>query len=195
MNFVSRVRYWLPLFPLLGLLGVTYWLNQQVLPEQEKPDNGKRHDPDAIMENFSAIRLDEQGKPRFIMAAKIMQHYPDDDSTLLEVPRLTMLSAHHPAIHLIARQGIVSSKGDEVFLHRDVEVLREARGRQSELTLHTEYLRIVPDRDWADTNHAVTVVDARNTIHAVGLEMDNKAHTLKLLSRVRSEHASPHQGG
>lgn len=190
MTLASRARHWLPLLPLLGLLGVTYWLNQQVQPEPDKPGNGERHDPDAIMENFSAVRLNELGTPHFIMAAKKMQHYPDDDSTLLEVPRLTMLSAGHPAIHLIARQGIVSSKGDEVFLHDDVEVLREASPRQSELTLHTEYLRIVPEREWADTDRAVAIADARNIIHAVGLEMDNKARTLKLLSRVRSEHAT-----
>jgi lipopolysaccharide export system protein LptC len=189
MTLASRARYWLPVLPLLGLLSVTYWLNQQVQPEQARPDNGKRHDPDAIMENFSAVRLNEQGVPRFIMAAKLMQHYPDDDSTVLEVPRLTALSAGRPAIHFIAKQGVVSSKGDEVFLHRDVEVLREASASQSELTLHTEYLRIVPDRDWVDTDRAVTLVDARNTLHALGMEMDNKARTLKLLSQVRSEHA------
>lgn len=188
MTFASRARYWLPLFPLLGLLGVTYWLNQQVQPESDKADNGKRHDPDAIMENFSAIRLNEQGAPRFIMAAEKMQHYPDDDSTTLEVPRLTLLSAERPAIHIVARQGVVSRRGDEVFLHHDVEVLREASAQQEELTLHTEYLHIIPDRDWADTDHAVTIVDAYNTVHATGLEMDNKARTLKLLSQVRSEH-------
>ena len=188
MTFASRARYWLPLFPMLGLLGVTYWLNQQVQPESAKLDSSKRHDPDAIMENFSAIRLNELGAPRFIMAAKKMQHYQDDDSTTLEVPRLTTLSAENPAIHIVARQGIVSSRGDEVFLHHDVEVLREASAQQEELTLHTEYLHIIPDRDWADTDHAVTIVDAYNTVHAIGLEMDNKARTLKLLSQVRSEH-------
>ena len=189
MTFASRVRYWLPLLPLLGLLGITYWLNLQVMPAPVKPDNGKRHDPDAIMENFSAIKLNEQGVPRFIMAARKMQHYPDDDSTTLELPRLTTLSAGRPAIHAIAKRGIVSSKGDEISLHGDVEVLREADGQQDELTLQTEYLRIVPDLDLASTDRAVTLVDARSTIHATGLEMDNKTRTLKLLSKVTSEHA------
>jgi len=188
MTFAPRARYWLQLLPLLGLLGATYWLNQQVQPESAKPDSSKRHDPDAIMENFSAIKLNELGVSRFIMAAKKMQHYPDDDSTTLEVPRLTSLSAERPAIHIIARQGVVSSKGDEVFMHNDVEVLREASAQQEELTLHTEYLHIVPNRDWADTDRAVTIVDAHNTVHATGLEMDNKARTLKLLAQVRSEH-------
>ncbi len=188
MTFASRARYWLPLVPLFGLLGVTYWLNQQAQPQPAGPDSSMRHDPDAIMENFSAIRLNDQGAPRFVMAAKKMQHYPDDDSTTLEVPRLTMLSPAQPAIHIIARKGIVSSRGDEVFLHDDVEVLREASAQREELTLHTEYLHIVPDRDWADTNHPVTIMDAHNTTHAIGLEMDNRARTLKLLSQVRSEH-------
>lgn len=189
MTFASRARYWLPLLPLLGLLGITYWLNLQVLPEPAKPDNGKRHDPDAIMENFSAVKLNEQGVPRFIMAAKKMQHYPDGDSTTLELPRLTTLSAGHPTIHTIAQRGIVSSKGDEIFLHGDVEVLREASGQRSELTLQTEYLHILPDDDIANTDRAVTIADADSTTHATGLEMDNKARTLKLLSKVRSEHA------
>jgi lipopolysaccharide export system protein LptC len=189
MNLVSRARYWLLLLPLLGLLGVTYWLNQLVQPESAKPDGGKRHDPDAIMENFSAIKLNEQGTPHFIMTAKRMQHYPDDDSTALEMPRLVTLSADHPPILTTARRGFVSSKGDEVFLHDDVKVLREAGAHQSELSLQTEYLHIIPDKDLANSNRAVTIKDAHNTVHAIGLEMDNKARTLKLLSQVRSEHA------
>jgi lipopolysaccharide export system protein LptC len=188
MTLASRARYWLPLLPLLGLLGVTYWLNQQVQPEAAKPDASKRHDPDAIMENFSAVKFNEQGTPRFISAAKKMQHYPDDDSTTLEVPRLTSLSADKPAIHIIAKRGTVSNRGDEVFLHDDVEVLREASADREELRLLTDYLHVVPDRDWADTDRPVTIVDAHNTIHAVGLEMDNNARTLKLLSQVNSEH-------
>lgn len=188
MTFSSRARYWLPLLPLFGLLGATYWLNQQVLPEPATPDSSKRHDPDAIIENFSAIKLNEQGVPRFIMAAKKMLHYPDDDSTTLEVPRITMLSAEHPTIHAIAKSGTISSKGDEIFLHDDVEVLREASAKQEELTLQTDYLHIIPDQNLTNTDHAVTIVNAHSTVHAIGMEMNSDTRTLKLLSQVRSEH-------
>jgi len=187
MSFASRVRYWLPLFPLLGLVGVTYWLNQQVQQDIAKPV-GKRHDPDAIMENFSAVKMNQQGAPRFIMNAKKMLHYPDDDSTELDVPHLTTLSAERPPIHVSAQRGLASSKGDEVFLYSNVKVVREADANREELTLLTEYLHAIPDRDLANTDHPVTIVDAHNTTHAIGLEMDNKARTLKLLAQVRSEH-------
>jgi lipopolysaccharide export system protein LptC len=193
MTFFSRARYWLPLVPLIALLGVTYWLNQQVLPGPATPDSSKRHDPDAIVENFSATKLNEQGTPSFIMVAKKMLHYPDDDSTTLEEPRITMLSAGQPAIHAAAKSATISSKGDEVFLHDDVEVLRDASKKQDSLRLQTDYLRIVPDQELADSDRAVTIVDAHNIIHATGMELDNKTRTLKLLSQVRSDHVPDNQ--
>jgi lipopolysaccharide export system protein LptC len=193
MNFSSRVRNWLPLLPLLCLLGATYWLNQQVQPIPAKPDTGERHDPDAIVENFSATKLNEQGMPGFVMAAKQMLHYPDDDSTTLEDPRITILSAEHPTIHAIAKHGIISSKGDEVFLRDNVEIVREANARQDQLTVQTEYLHIIPDQNLTDTDRAVTITDAHTTVHATGLEMNSKTRTLKLLSQVRSEHVPAKQ--
>lgn len=188
MTLASRARYWLPMLPLLGLLGVTYWLDQQARQEPDKAGGAIRHDPDAIMEDFSSVKMNEQGVPRFIMSAKKMQHYPDDDSSILDAPRLASLSATLPTVHLVAQRGIVSGSGNEVFLHDEVEVLREASADRGELTLQTDYLRVLPDRDWADTDHAVTIFDGRNVVHAVGLEMDNKMRTLKLLSQVRSVH-------
>ena len=188
MSFSSRARYWLPLLPLFGLLGATYWLNLQVQPQAAKPDSSKRHDPDAIIENFSATKLNEQGVPSFIMVAKKMLHYPDDDSTTLEAPRITMLSAEHPAIHASAKRGTISSKGDEIFLHDDVEVLRDASAKQDQLSLQTEYLHVIPDQNLTDTDRAITIVEDHTTVHAIGMEMNSETRTLKLLSQVRSEH-------
>ena len=187
MTFSSRARYWLPLLPLIGLLGVTYWLNQQVQPGVAARDN-KRHDPDAIVENFSATNLNEKGVPNFIMSANKMLHFPDDDSSTLEEPRITMLSPGQPAIHATAKSATISSKGNEVVLQNDVEVSREATIRQDGFKLQTEYLRIVPDRNLADSDRAVTLVDTHNIVHAIGMVLDNNLRTLKLLSQVRSDH-------
>lgn len=190
MILLSRVRYWLPLLPLLGLLAAVYWLNQQAQPRPIKTDNNTRHDPDAIVENFSATKMNDLGVPSFIMSAKMMLHYPDDDSTVLEEPHISMLSAEHPAIHATARQGTISSNGDEILLRDDVEVLREASAQQNQLALNTEYLRIVPDQNLTDTDRAVTITDPHSTVHAIGLEMNSKTRILKLLSDVRSEYVT-----
>ena len=52
----------------------------------------------------------------------------------------------------------------------------------------TDYLHVIPDRDWAETDQAVVMSNQYNVIRAVGMELDNKARTAKLLSRVRATH-------
>ena len=188
LSILDRLRAWFALLPLLFLLAAAYWLNQQVQPLPPKPDSSKRHDPDFIVDNFSAVTLNEQGTPRFMIAAQKMLHYPDDDSTHLQAVQLTSLFADRPALHISASNGSISGKGDEVFLRDEVKIIRAASAGQSELVFTTNYLRVIPDRDLADTDQAVTITDARNRISATGMQLDNKARTIKLLAQVRSEH-------
>lgn len=191
MTFTTRIRYWLLLLPWLGLLGATYWLNQQVQPEPAKPDSNLRHDPDSIVENFSAVRLNELGTPHFIMSATRMVHYPDDDSTVIEMPRITMLSEDRPPLLASAKTGSISGKGDELFLQGDVEVLREAAVQQDQFALQTEYLHIIPGQDLVRSDRPVTYIEAHTTVNAVGMELNNMTRTIKLLSKVRSEYVPP----
>lgn len=188
MIVASRARYWLPLIPLLALLAFVYWLDQQVQHEVAALINNQRHDPDAIMDNFSSTSMDTQGVPRSMLSAKQLRHYPDHDTTELELPKFTMLTAERPTIHVNAQHGFLSSQGDEVLFNDNVNVLREASGVQSAMTMRTEYLRVLPNKDSANTNLAVTLVDAYTTVHAIGMEMDNKTRILKLLAQVRSVH-------
>ena len=193
LSMLDRLRAWSALLPLLLLLAAAYWLNLQVQPLPAKADHNKRHDPDFIVNNFSATTLNEQGTPRFMIAAKKMLHYPDDDTTLLEAPQLISLLPDRPALYVSASNGSISGKGDEVFLRDEVKIIRAASGQsygrgQSELVFTTTYLRIIPDLDLADTDQAVTLTDAHNRINAVGMRLDNKARVIKLLSQVTSTH-------
>jgi lipopolysaccharide export system protein LptC len=190
---IDRLRAWLAGLPmllllLLLLLAATYWLNQQVQPLPIMPDSSKRHDPDFIVNKFVATTHNEQGKPRFVMAAKKMLHYPDNDSTYLEAPELTSFDPDQPPMHTSANNGMVSGKGEEIFLRDDVKVVRSASATQREITFATTYLHVIPDRGWAETDQPVTMIDGRNIVHAVGMQFDNKAHIVKLLAQVNSEY-------
>jgi lipopolysaccharide export system protein LptC len=185
---LDRLRPWLALLPLLLLLGATYWLNQQVHPLSLHADENKRHDPDVIVSDFSATALNEKGVPHFVMAAKEMVHFPDDDSTHLANLQLRSLYQNQPPVYTSARQGEISKKGDEVFLRGEVKLVRAASAGQSEMTFATDYLHAVPGQDLADTGAPVTMTDAHNVIHAVGMKFDSRARTIKLLAQVRSLH-------
>ncbi len=187
-SLLDRLQAWLPLVPLLVLLGGTYWLNQQVLPLPPKPDTSKRHDPDYIVSNFSATTLNQHGAPRYVIDAKKMEHYPDDDSTRLEEPHMFSLYADAPPISITAQLGEVSKNGDEVFLRDGVRIVREASATQSALVATTSYLHVVPDRDTADTDRPITLTDAHSTTSAVGMQLDAKARQIKLLAQVRGQY-------
>lgn len=185
---LQQLREWYPLLPLLLLLAATYWLNQQVQPLPAKSAGARPDDPDFIISEISATTLNERGQPRFVLAAQKVAHYPGNDSTILDEPRLTSLYADHPPVYTSARQGEISSSGDEIFLRGDVKLVRFSGATQSEMSFMTDYLHVIPDRDLADTDHPVTLVDARNSVHAVGMQLDSKARVVKLLSQVRSQH-------
>lgn len=191
MNHIGlreRLRAWSALLPLLLLLGATYWLDQQVKPLPPRPDDAKRHDPDYIVSDLSATTLNEKGQVHYIMSAQKMLHYPDDDSTYLQEPRLTSLYPDRPPVHVSAKRGEVSSKGEQVFLHDDVVVVRDAGPTQGKMVLTTSYLHVLPDSDKADTDRPVNIVDNYNVVDAVGMKLNNKTGVIQLLAQVTSRH-------
>lgn len=187
----ERLRSWLPLLPLILLLAATYWLYLQVQTPASETSKKLRHDPDYIIDNFTATTLDKQGKIRFIMSAKKMLHYPDDDTTHLISPHLASLAIEYPPMRMTASNGEISSKGEEVFLRNDVTIVRPAYDKKSELTFNTSYLRVLPNKNIVDTDQAITMLDSQTTINAVGMEMDNKSHIIKFLSQVKTVHEQP----
>lgn len=186
-SVIEKARAWLPLLPLVLLLAATYWLNQQVQPLTQTRIQ-QRHDVDYVVDNMYAITLNPQGQPRFTLAAEKMWHYPDDDTTYLQTPKLTSLYPDRPPTLTMALTGKITSKGDDVYLYDEVRITRPATEGMPEQRFATDYLHVVPDRDWAETDHSVTMINPYNVIRAVGMELDNKARTAKLLSRVKATH-------
>ena len=185
-RLAEKARAWMPLLPLLLLLLGTYWLSQQVQPLPQT-ESLLRHDVDYVIDKFSAVTLDLQGQPRHTLSAEKLWHFPDDDSIHLQMPQLSSQHPKHPPSVTSARTGMLSSKGDEVFLFDEVRVQRfSASG--SEQLFSTGYLHVVPDLDWAETDQAVVMTDAHNSIRAIGMEIDSKTHKVALLSHVRAIH-------
>lgn len=189
MTLVARARNWLPILPLLSILAMTYWLDKQAKPELAAGERKQEHTADAIIEQLQAVTLNREGTPRFIMSAKRLVHYADDDSTELLEPILTAQTAGRPDIHMTALKGSISSRGDVIELFDDVEIVRAVSKSRGELSIKTDYVKVVPDDETAETNHAVSIVEDNNHLSAVGMELDNRAQTLKLLSRVRASNA------
>jgi len=85
---MERLSTGFPLALLALLAALTFWLDHIAQPTTTPRDSIMRHDPDYIVENFVAVRTRVDGTPWYQLEAKRMLHYPDDDTTHLENPRI-----------------------------------------------------------------------------------------------------------
>lgn len=184
---------WATLGILLAFAGATLWLDRIVQPPETRLDGSARHDPDFIVEKFSAVKLYPTGDTELSLAAIKMTHYPDTKTSLLERPHFARYApgGEGAPVHAYAQKGIVSEDGEQADLHDQVRVIREARGKQSELTLSTTFLQLLPNKGLASTDKPVTIVDANTHITAVGLKLDSNKRVFKLLSRVKVRYDNP----
>jgi len=187
---MQRLGAWFPAALLALVAAVTVWLDREVQPPERSRDGKLRHDPDYVVENFSALRIGPDGMPRYALSARRMVHYPDDDTTHLEAPRFEGYRGP-AAVTATSKTALLSSNGEEAYLIDDVRLVRAAYGDKSELTVQTSWLHVIPDANVAKTDKPVRIGTANTLITSVGLEFNNETRILKLLSNVRGRYEKP----
>lgn len=180
-----------PLILLALLAALTFWLDRKVQPTGRAADGSTRHDPDFIIEGFSAVQMNPDGTRRYALSATRMIHYPDDNSTELESPHLIYYDYVRAPVTVRSDTAKATEGGDDVYFHGDVQVVRSAYENNPELGLFTSYLHVVPDKDFAETDKPVRLVEGKSTASSVGLEFDNRTRQIRLLSEVKANYAIP----
>ena len=169
---------------LVLLAALTYWLDRTVQGPAVSREKILLHDPDYTVDKLLVTRMDVKGSVRDTLHAARMVHFPDDDSTELELPRFASYG-HRAPLSIRAGHGLASSNGGNLYFRGDVRVTRSPYDDKSELVVMTEYLHLLPDDDIAKTDRAVTIRDANMTIEAVGMELNNETRVLKLNAAVK----------
>ena len=180
----ERLASVFPLMLLALLAVITWWLDQVLQGPPVRRDAILRHDPDYIVNGLVGMRMDVAGKVKYTLRAQKMTHYPDDDTTHLVAPNLATESRYAP-VTVTAKQGLVSSNGENVYFTDNVVVTRAAYADKSEMQLRSSYLHVIPEENIAKTDRPVTIVDANTLVNAVGLEVNHDTSILKLHSQVR----------
>ena len=189
----DRLTLWFPAGLLVLLAMLSFWLDRTVQPPQPKNDGSSRHDPDYTVENFTATRMGMDGLPHHTLTAAKMVHYPDDDSTHLDTTAFHPLRERNGPVHIQSAKGLLSKEGEHAYFTGNVVVTREAFDGKSTLTLTTSYLHVIPDKDLALTDKPVNIRNAHTIVDAVGLELNNKTHVMKLFSRVKGRYENPNR--
>ncbi len=185
-----RPTSWLPLGVLALLVGLTMWLNALVQPAGARGDRTLRHDPDLIVENFSARKLGEDGRVLYTLVARKMVHYPDDDSSLLETLKFDAYQPRQPRVNITADRGRIEKGGERVWAEGNVVVKRDAAERVEPLKIVTDRLLVLPDEGIARTSSEVVMESPSGRTTAAGLELNNTERTIRLQG-VRSTYKPP----
>lgn len=187
---MTRLSQFFPLLLLAALASMTFWLDRAV-QEGEKPPEAQRHDPDYIIRNIVAHRMDASGNVKHTLYADRMTHFPDDDTTHLEAPRFINNASARAPMSITSRTAKVSSGGEHIYFETDVKAVRAAYAGRSEMVMETSFLHVIPDLNIARTDRPVTVTDAHTVAHAIGLELNSETRIATFLSRFRGTYHDP----
>jgi lipopolysaccharide export system protein LptC len=174
-----------PLLLMLALALLTFWLERTVREEGGHPSL-RRHDPDYFVENFRVLNYNQSGAVESSLTARKMLHYPDDDSTELDLPHLIETRTGQPRTDVSAMRGVLSQDGEEVFLYGNVVLEREATDARSAMRVETSELQYARSRSMARSERDVRIIEERQMISGRGMEYDLDAERIALRERVRA---------
>lgn len=170
-----------PLTMLVLLAALTFWLNRVI--QDDNPRGAQRHDADYWVEHFEVRRFDVDGKLQHTVTADKLQHYPDDDTTIITMPHITY--HQKPPSEIFARMAYVGRDGKEVDLVDEVQVIRHGATDDSRPTvLETRTLKVFPDDERGQTNDPVVITQGMSVMRGTGLDIDNRSGITVLRGRV-----------
>jgi lipopolysaccharide export system protein LptC len=188
---LDRLTAWSPVLLLGGLAALTYWLDAQVQAPTGPRAGAPRHEPDMYIENFRAVALGPDGKPRQSISATRAEHFPDDQTSEFIEPKLHLTEPGRPALALTAERGKLSADRENAYFTGNVRAERDATEGGAEdgtpggkMTLSTQSLHVDTRQERFSTSDPVTIEEPRGIIKGVGLEFDNVAKTAVLKGQV-----------
>jgi lipopolysaccharide export system protein LptC len=188
--WLDRSIAWSPVLLLGAFTALTYWLNAQVITGAAKFDGSGRHDTDLYIEDFKAVSLDEDGRIRQSITARVARHFPDDDTTEFDSPLITFSDPGKPPVSITADRGVITGDQKNAYFTGNVKGVRAAAPDDADkgpIVVTSEYLHVLPKDDRMETDKPVTITDPRGIISATGMEFDNKAKTFKFKSHVSGQ--------
>ena len=183
----DRLIAWSPAILLLLLVILTWWLDARVsAPNQLGGSN--ESDPEFYIEGFKAVRMNPDGSRRYELTGTRLTHYGELGGTRLDSPGLLYHDYDRAPLTVNADTAEIEGGGENVYFRGNVTIDRPAFGSTPSLGLATTYLHVMPEQEIARTDQPVTMTEGNSTARAVGLEFDNKARKIQLLSTVQAHY-------
>ncbi|MDR3300541.1 MAG: LPS export ABC transporter periplasmic protein LptC [Candidatus Accumulibacter sp.] len=185
-----------PLSLLLVLTLLTCWLRYATELDEPNRDGRHRHDPDYTLGDIVLRKLDQDGQLKYTLRAAEVRHYPDDDTTDLESPRLMHHKSENgkPPVTVSADRGRLSNDNERVDLYDNARIYQPPFGKNEELVVTMNQLTAFPDSETAFTKSPVLITRGKSWVKGVGMQVNNRTRTYVIESRAVGVMESKHTG-
>lgn len=161
----------------------SFWLLQAIQAEDPTRAGNNLNEPDYIVENFSFVRMTENGAPRYVMSGERLVHHPDNDVSVVTKPVVESMTPGRPRMSMHAERGQVYHRENRVELMGDVDIARPATPNSEALRARTEALTVLADDEIVKTSRPVKMTLGASSVDAVGLVAENPTQKLHLGGR------------
>jgi lipopolysaccharide export system protein LptC len=164
----------------------SFWLLQVMTQNDQSTQLGGRgNDPDYIIENFSFVRMAENGQPRYVVSGDRLTHRPVDDVSFIDKPVMQGMTVNHPRTRITADRGRILHSQDQVELIGNVDVQRPGTAASKALSIKTPALTVLPDEEIMKTDQAVEMKLGAATVRGTGMVANNATQQVDLKSNSR----------
>jgi len=148
---------------------VSKWLVESAAPETSSV-NREAHKIDYYVNNFTTTVMGAGGKPFRRLIAERMVHYPDDDTTELTSPFVTLFENKLPLWKIRSETGWLSGDGDLLLLQGKVTINRPKAPNISPVRIVTRNLRVQPKENYAETDEHITITNVDSRVESRGMQ-------------------------
>ncbi len=184
----ALLRRYGPVAVMVAVAAASFWTLRKLDVDLFGPGPGAGHIPDLYMENFVTTAMGPGGLPKRRVEAEYMAHFPDTDTHEFQRPYMIMYREQGEPWHVRSERGWLSASGDVMLLLGKVHIWRNDASGRKELDIKTEDLRVLPERDYGETDKAVLITTPTSRTRGVGMKAHLAESRLELLSDVHTHY-------
>ena len=164
----------------------TAWLLDKLAGGDIAREKRSEHYPDYYMENFVTTTMEQDGTPKNKLYADYMAHYPDDDTTELDNPRLEVYRQDGLPVMIVSEKGWVTSDNEVILLTGNVTLWQNNEDGSRKLEIKTRDVKVLAEQEYAETDQPAQLVGNRTVINSTGVRAYFKENRVELLSNVHT---------
>lgn len=144
--------------------------------------------PDSMMEEVIATIINKEGSPALKIETPKMVHYSKNDTTDIDAPQITVYRDSPKPWHIHSNYAKATKGVEQILFWNHVVIKHDEDTANPMTTVKTETLTVFPNKQMAQTQDPIILIQPATIIHAVGMLANLSDGTVKLLSNARGEY-------